>query len=103
MKDKNYYKETERLSLADTRGPTQDPSGSAGEQVRLRALALFIIRSTAEKHGGTAQIDLATDSINIDIPEKEKAACVREIEAQLRAIGPQPESAGQASPAVSCS
>ncbi|MBW1744664.1 MAG: hypothetical protein JRJ47_14750 [Deltaproteobacteria bacterium] len=103
MKDENYYNTTERLSLAGARGPTHDPSCTAGEQVRLRALALFIIRSTAEKHGGTAQIDLATDSINIDIPEKEKAACVREIEAQLRAIGPQPESSVQSSCAVSCS
>ena len=86
MRDGNYHNEAEGLSLTGGVAAAQDRSGTAGEQVRLRALSLFIMRSTAEKHGGTVEIDLATDSICISVPDKEKAACVREIEAQLTAL-----------------
>jgi hypothetical protein len=36
-----------------------------------------------EKHGGTIVVDLGTDTINIDVPEQEKAACAQEIEEQV--------------------
>ena len=86
MQNGNYHKATERTSFPDGGRGAHNRFQSAGEQVRLQALSLFIIRSTAEKHGGTAEVDLASDSINISVPEKEKAACIREIEAQLEAM-----------------
>jgi hypothetical protein len=103
MKDESHHNSTERLALTGTAKPTQHPVGTAGEQVRLRALAFFIIRATAQKHGGTVEFDLAADSISIDIPEKERAACVREIEAQLSAIAPQQNLSAGSACAVSCS
>ncbi|NVL90000.1 MAG: hypothetical protein HWN69_03245 [Desulfobacterales bacterium] len=59
---------------------------SEGEKVRLRALTLFIIRSIAERHGGSIKIDLATDSIYIEVPDEESSACAQEIEAQMGAM-----------------
>jgi len=56
---------------------------SRGEAARLRALKLYVVRSTAERHGGTMEMDLATDTVNINVPKKEMAACTKEIAKQL--------------------
>jgi hypothetical protein len=56
---------------------------STSEQSKLRALSLFIIRSIVEKHGGTVEVDLATDTLNIDVPQGEETACAKEIEEQV--------------------
>ena len=61
-----------------------------GEEVRLRALKLFVVRSTAEKHGGTMEIDLATDTVSINVPKKEMEACTEEIAKQLGGMYVQP-------------
>ena len=78
----------DRSGLSDAGGETQ--SGAAegfvwatSEQARLRALSLYVIRSIVEKHGGTVDIDLATDTLNIDVPKEEEVACAREIEEQV--------------------
>ena len=55
----------------------------AGEQMRLRALSLFLIRSIVASHGGTIDIDLSTNTIEIDVPEEEQVACAKEIEDQI--------------------
>lgn len=54
-----------------------------GEESGLRATALYIIRLIVERHGGTIETDLATNTINIDVPEKERVACAQEIEEQV--------------------
>ena len=56
---------------------------STNEKSRLRAMSLYLIRSIVEGHGGTIDVDLATDTINIDVPEQEEAACALEIEKQV--------------------
>jgi hypothetical protein len=56
---------------------------ATSEETRLRALSLYLIRSIVEKHGGTINIDLATDTINIDVPVKGQLACAQEIEEQV--------------------
>jgi hypothetical protein len=56
---------------------------ASSDEARLKALSLYLIRSIVEKHGGTIDIDLATDTINIDVPEKEQIACAQEIEEQV--------------------
>ena len=56
------------------------------EQVKLRATALYLIRSIVERHGGTIDIDLRTNTINIDVPEKERVACAQEMEEQVGAM-----------------
>lgn len=65
---------------ADT---AQDFVWATSEQARLRALSLYVIRSIVEKHGGTIDVDLATDTINIDVPKSEELACAQEIEEQV--------------------
>jgi len=59
---------------------------ATSEKTRFRTLSLYLIRSIVEKHGGTVNIDLATDTIDIDVPEKEKHACAQEIEEQVGAM-----------------
>ena len=59
---------------------------STSEKSKLRALSLYIIRSIVERHGGSIEIDLATDTINIDLPKEEKVACAQEIEEQVGTI-----------------
>jgi hypothetical protein len=61
----------------------QDYVWATSDEARLKALSLYLIRSIVEKHGGTIDIDLATDTININVPEKEQVACAQEIEEQV--------------------
>jgi sensor histidine kinase regulating citrate/malate metabolism len=56
---------------------------STSEQARLRALSLFLIRSIVEKYGGTLDVDLVTDTLNIDVPKEHGVACAQEIEKQV--------------------
>ncbi|UCD88073.1 MAG: hypothetical protein JSV01_10145 [Desulfobacterales bacterium] len=59
---------------------------SRAEKAQLRATSLYLIRKIVERHGGTLNTDLATDTINIDVPEKDRAACAQEIEEQIGAM-----------------
>ena len=61
----------------------QDFVWATSEQARIRALSLYVIRSIVEKHGGTIDVDLATDTISIDVPKAEELACAQEIEEQV--------------------
>lgn len=53
------------------------------EEARLKAFSLYVIQSIVEKHGGTVEVDLATDTININVPEEQQAHCAQEIEEQV--------------------
>ena len=58
---------------------------SRGQKAQLHATALYLVRSIVEKHGGTAEMDLATDTIKILVPEKERVACAEKIKEQVGA------------------
>ncbi len=58
---------------------------SRGQKSQLYATTFYLIRSIVEKHGGTVEMDLATDAIKICVPEKEGVACAKKIEEQLGA------------------
>jgi hypothetical protein len=58
---------------------------SRGQKAQLYATAFYLIRSIVEKHGGTVEMDLATDAIKICVPQKEGVACAKKIEEQLGA------------------
>jgi hypothetical protein len=61
-----------------------DTSGILGsEKTRMRALSLNIIRSIVELHNGCVERNLITDSIDIDLPHDEAAACAKEIGEQM--------------------
>jgi hypothetical protein len=78
-----------RLSRPQARSPNWEDQSfgvngySEGEMARLQALCIFIVRSVAEKHGGTIEIDLATDTMKINVPDGEQMACAKEIEEQV--------------------
>lgn len=55
------------------------------EDAQLRALKLFVLASTAEKYGGTMAFDLATDTVEINVPKEALAACTQEAAKQLGA------------------
>ena len=61
----------------------EDYIWSTSEKSKLRALSLYIIRSIVERHGGSIEIDLATDTIDIDLPDDERSACAQEIEEEV--------------------
>ncbi|MDY6837591.1 MAG: hypothetical protein SWH78_06430 [Thermodesulfobacteriota bacterium] len=77
---------TEPSYALDARDRPEDYVWSTSEQARFRAFSLWIIRSVVQRHGGTVDIDLATDTINIDVPVAEQAACALEIEEQVGAM-----------------
>ncbi len=75
-------------AVPEASSPLQQDHGqgylsSETEKAQLRATSLYLIQSIVERHGGTTDIDLATNTINIDVPEGEEAVCAKEIEAQI--------------------
>ena len=56
---------------------------ATSEESRLRALSLYLIRAIVERHGGTVDVDLATYTININVPPKEQHSCALEIDEQV--------------------
>ena len=62
-----------------------DCPGGNGEAVQLRALKLYVLNSAAQKHGGTVEYDLATDSVEISVPKEKISACTEEVAKQLGA------------------
>ncbi len=82
MKHEGSWNTSDTPSPADDTRVAEDYIWATNEETKLRALSLYLIRSIVEKHGGSMDIDLATDTINIDVPEKEQAACAQEIEEQ---------------------
>ena len=86
MKHESYWNTTESFSLDYDEHVPEDFVWSTSEQSKLRALSLFLIRSIVERHGGNIGIDLATDTINIEVPKEEQLACALEIEEQVGAM-----------------
>ncbi len=80
MKQESYWNTSDPLKYFNGKCPPEHFVWSTSEQARLRGLSLFLIRSIVERHGGTIHIDLATDTINIDVPDEEQLACAQEIE-----------------------
>ena len=72
--------------IPDTLGAAADFVWATNERAKQRALSLYHIRSIVEKHGGTVEIDMATDTLNISVPEKERIACAHEIEEHMGAM-----------------
>ena len=73
-------------NVPHTLGQADDYVWATNEQAKQRAMSLYHIRSIVEKHGGTLEIDVATDAINIAVPENERVACAQEIEEHMGAI-----------------
>ena len=72
-------------NIPDTSGAAEDFVWSTNERAKQRAVSLYHIRSIVKKHGGTLEIDTATDTLNITVPEKERIACAQEIEEHMGA------------------
>ena len=83
MKHKNYSNESDQPSRDNEKDEPEYYIWSTSEKSKLRALSLYIIRSIVERHRGSIEIDLATDIINIDLPDEEKVACAQEMEEQV--------------------
>jgi len=58
----------------------------ASEKARLRALSLAVIRSVVEQHHGSVADDMASEYIDIDVPDEEAVACAEEIGIQMGLI-----------------
>jgi hypothetical protein len=86
MTHRTPWNTSHTASPAGDQGMAADYVWATSQKSKLRALSLYLIRSIVEKHGGTIKIDLATDTINIDVPDQEKDACAQEIEEQVGAM-----------------
>ena len=86
MKCESCSNASDQLSRDDEKDRPEHYVWSTSEKSRLRALSLYIIRSIVERHRGSIEIDLATDIINIDVPDEEKVACAQEIGEQVGRI-----------------
>ena len=53
--------------------------GSSPESKR-EAASVYVIHAIAKKYHGKAEVDLASHSIDIQVPDEQKAACLKEIE-----------------------
>ncbi len=71
------------LEPLNAKHAAEDYIWSTSEKARLRAFSLYLIRTIVERHGGTIDIDLATNTIDIDVPAKEQTACTLEIDQQV--------------------
>jgi len=56
---------------------------ASSEAARRRATSLLLVGSIAGKHGGSVWVDPDTYAVSVDVPEAEKVACAREIEARV--------------------
>ena len=83
MKRQSYNKASYQAPQGDEKDKPEHYVWSTSEKSRLRALSLYVIQSIVERHRGSIKINLATDTINIDLPDEEKVACAREIEEQV--------------------
>lgn len=83
MRQESHWNKSDELNQVDGKHVPEDYVWARSEEARLRALSLYVIRSIVEKHAGTIDIDLATDTISINVPEKEEVACAQEIEEQV--------------------
>jgi hypothetical protein len=79
----SYPNTAEALSTPHQQDQSNGYSLSESEKAQLRATSLYLIRSIVERHGGTAEIDLGTNTINIDVPDAEETLCAQEIEEQV--------------------
>ena len=71
----------------DVTAIAEDVVWSTSEETRLRTLSLYFIQTIVEKHGGTINIDLGSDTIHIDVPEENQMACAQEIEEKVAELG----------------
>ena len=83
MKSESCSNASDQLSRDDGKDQPGRYVWSTSEKSKLRTLSLYIIQSIVERHGGSIEIDLATDTINVELPEEEKVACAQEIEEQV--------------------
>ena len=83
MRSENYLETSQGISPADGAHMAEDFVWATSQEAKDRSLALSLIQSIVEKHGGTVEVDLATNTIDIDVPKEEQAACAQEIEEQV--------------------
>jgi sensor histidine kinase regulating citrate/malate metabolism len=86
MKQESYSHASDEPCRVNRKDQPEYYVWSTSEKSKLRALTLYVIQSIVERHRGSVEIDLATDTINIELPDEEKAACAREIEEQVGTI-----------------
>jgi len=86
MRHETYCNTPDTLSQAKHMHVAEDYVWATSEEAKQRALSLYNIRSIVERHGGTLEIDMATDTININVPENERVACAQEIEEHVGAM-----------------
>jgi len=60
-----------------------DSVWASSEKAKIRALLLYLVQSIVERYGGTVDVDLANDTIKINVPKEKEVVCAQEIEEQV--------------------
>jgi len=79
MKDKRNVKPIDTQIQNGDSHWDEDYVWATSQESKRYALSLSLMGSIAHKHGGTAQIDPETHSINIEVPDDQKLACAEEL------------------------
>jgi len=79
MKEKHDGKHIDVMVQIDESYWDEDYVWATSQESKRHALSLSLIGSIVHKHGGTVRIDPETHSINIDVPDEGKLACVEEL------------------------
>lgn len=86
MQHSSDWNSAEGPDYFDEKQTHEDFVFATSEQARLRALSLYIIRCIVERRGGVVEIDLATNTINIDVPDEERLDCAQEIQEKVGSL-----------------
>ena len=74
---RNKYKNDEDLDVLEV--AREFVWGSSADSKR-DGQSLYLIHAIAAKHKGNASVDLTNHSIQVNVPDDNKAACLQEIE-----------------------
>ena len=59
---------------------------TSSEKTVLHALSMNVMRSIAEQHGGTIEINALTDTVDVLVPRSQVDICTREMEEQTNGL-----------------
>lgn len=83
MTSETYWEISPEIRPDENDDLVDDYLWATSEKAKIRALSLYLIQSIVERYGGTVDVDLANDAININVPKEKEVICAQEIEEQV--------------------
>lgn len=83
MNSEIVHKPSGSYGFVDDKSVAEEYVWATSEEAKRQAVSLYLIQSITQRHGGNAQVDFENQSINLDVPDDQKMACVQEIEEKV--------------------